>query len=101
MTWPEFLVGFVAATSIAVFLARSYFARCWFRLGQVTLFIMSLCFLLDYPAEHRRIWSFHHTVNIMILDTPIENHIFVGACVVDIMIIYLTVKARLRSTTWK
>jgi hypothetical protein len=101
VTWPEFLAVFVAATAIAAFLARSYFAGRWLRLGQVTLFIVSVCFLLDYPAEDRRIWSFRHTTGITILDTPIENHIFVGACVVDIMIIYLIVKERLRSTTAK
>jgi uncharacterized membrane protein YhdT len=98
MTWPDFLVTFVCATLVLLLFCRRLFRGAWVRFGQTVLFVVALCFALDYPAETRAMWTFPRVSGIRLLDTPIENPIFIGTCVVDILIVYQSLSANLRAT---
>lgn len=99
ITWPEFLVGFVVVSAIALYLRRSLFRRQWRRLGQTLLFISVTCLLLDYPAETRELWWFPVRSGVEILETPIENHFFIATCATDLLIVYLSLKRHHHGTT--
>lgn len=98
MTWPEFLTGFVAATVVVLWAVRKLFHGMWTRVGQTVLFIVAICFALDYPAETRSMWSFSRVSGIRLLDMPIENPIFIATCVVDILIVYRSLSVYLPAT---
>jgi uncharacterized membrane protein len=92
MTWPTFVPLFVGLTLAALLGARRRFDGHWAHLAQVTVFVTCLTFLIDYPAEERHFWQFSKTSGFSLLDTPVENHIFVAACAIDIMIVYLSLQ---------
>jgi uncharacterized membrane protein len=99
MTWPQFVPLFVAVTCVALFLTRRRFAGKWVALAQVTIFVTCLTFLIDYPAEQRQFWTFGKTSGLYLLDTPVENHVFVAACAINIMIVYLSLRHCLRGSS--
>lgn len=92
MTWPLFVPLFVAATAAALVITRRRFAGHWAHLAQVTISVTCLTFLIDYPAEQRTFWTFGRTSGLYLLDTPVENHFFVAACAIDIMVVYLSLR---------
>lgn len=94
MIWPEFLMVFVLASSGFSYLNRQQFRGRWLRLFQSCLFLTTVCFLLDYPAETRELWSFPNTTGIRLFDTPIETHIFNATCFIDLLIVYQSLKSR-------
>jgi len=98
MSWPAFVVMFSAVTFAALVVARRRFDGHWANLVQVTIFVTCLTFLIDYPAEERAFWTFGTTSGWLLLDTPVENHVFVAACAVDIMIVYLSLRRYLRDS---
>lgn len=99
MTWPEFLVCFVIASAGVTYLKRSLFRGRWLRLTQSCLLLTTVCFLLDYPAETRELWSFSNTTGITLYDTPVETHIFNATCFLDLLTVYLSLKNRREYTT--
>jgi hypothetical protein len=100
ITWPEFLVGLTIASGILLVLSRSLFRAAWSRLVQTLVFVCSVCFLLDYPAETRALWHFPRRSGIELLETPIENQFFIAACATDLLIVYLSLRRRYRDTTF-
>lgn len=99
MIWPRFVPLFVAATFAALIIARRRFSGHWAHLVQVTTFVTCLTFLIDYPAEQRSFWTFERTSGLFVLDTPVENHVFVAACAIDIMIVYLSLRRYLHGNS--
>jgi uncharacterized membrane protein len=92
MTWPAFVPLFVGLTLAALLGARRRFAGHWIHMAQVTVFVTCMTFLIDYPAEQRHFWRFSKTSGFALLDTPFENHVFVAACAIDIMIVFLSLQ---------
>ena len=99
MTWPAFVPLFVVMTFAALFVARRQFSGHWIHLAQVTLSVTCLTFLIDYPAEQRMFWTFGKTSGLFLLDTPMENHVFVAACAIDIMVVYLSLRRCLHGSS--
>ena len=99
ITWPEFLVIFSVASAILLVLCRAIFRGAWRRLIQTQIFVSVSCFLIDYPAETRELWVFPLRSGVELFDTPVENHIFIWACTIDLLIVYLTLRSRCRGTT--
>ena len=77
----------------------SLFRGAWLRLTQTLVFVGAVCFLVDYPAETRELWLFPQRSGIELLETPVENHFFIAACTVDLLIVYLSLRRRYRDTT--
>jgi len=98
ITWPEFVLEFTLASVILLVLCRSLFRGAWLRLLQTMVFVGTSCFLIDYPAETRELWWFPQRTGIEILETPIENHIFIATCTTDLLIVYLSLRSRYRDT---
>lgn len=94
MTWPEFLLAYVLASSACAFWNRALYRGRWPRVVQTCLLLTTVCFLLDYPAETRELWRFPNTTGILLYETPIENHIFNGTCFFNLLTVYLALKTR-------
>ena len=93
MTWASFVLIFSLGTLVLMWLTRRLFQHHALNVCQVVLFVASLTFLIDYPAETRKFWFFYRTSTWKLLDTPIENHVFVAACAVIILIVYQSLRA--------